>query len=565
MKARPLALIIFILIWMAFITSSAAALDLTYQIDTAHAKNLTIIDNTYIVPVGAETVTFPVIVTTGTSCLYAYYVTASIYQYDPQIILTDNAGWIEYDANGKLSSSIGSGYNDYITGTDIPLFDLTFNTSGLRTDTQYTLQLTIAGAAASTSSLSSPSSLQLITETKNIGFNITSVRPPINKNSTAPIFEILLIEITGMTGGPISVTITDQNPEPITGYNIFKQVDIPLNNATARGYINFTLTNSEIEAVTGGNFPENIRLMHKIAETWTEIVPTYVVNATAPGYDFSAYTDSFSPFAIAGIPTSNGDPGPVTTSTPIPTPTLTPNPTPTPTETSTPIPTPTLTITPTSTPTEIPTVTPTESPVADLAPSVEPGNFPGSTETNIESISMGFVNTDTLPSASHDSDVPVAVPIAADVIAVAAVISASGRNAIIAGSIIKDIISGAANIGTGLNDIISGILDGFGDAGDGLDSGNSNSDGQFGDETTGNMEVISAITATAGAGGKIEPFGLIEKELNTDIAFTVTPDAGYQIDDVIVDAKSIGAVSNFTINSGKENHKILVTFTRGED
>ncbi len=54
------------------------------------------------------------------------------------------------------------------------------------------------------------------------------------------------------------------------------------------------------------------------------------------------------------------------------------------------------------------------------------------------------------------------------------------------------------------------------------------------------------ITATAGTGGSIAPAGDITVEYGADQTFNMTPDAGYQIADVLVDGASIGATPTYT-------------------
>ena len=52
------------------------------------------------------------------------------------------------------------------------------------------------------------------------------------------------------------------------------------------------------------------------------------------------------------------------------------------------------------------------------------------------------------------------------------------------------------------------------------------------------------ITATAGAGGSISPSGPVSVSCGANQSFTITPDACYQIADVLVDGVSVGAVAS---------------------
>lgn len=70
-----------------------------------------------------------------------------------------------------------------------------------------------------------------------------------------------------------------------------------------------------------------------------------------------------------------------------------------------------------------------------------------------------------------------------------------------------------------------------------------------------------AITAEAGNGGSISPVGTSEVQYNKSITYTITPDDGYEIENVIVDGKNVGAVSEYTFESVSEKHTIYVAFT----
>ena len=68
------------------------------------------------------------------------------------------------------------------------------------------------------------------------------------------------------------------------------------------------------------------------------------------------------------------------------------------------------------------------------------------------------------------------------------------------------------------------------------------------------------ITATAEAGGTIEPSGEISVEEGNDITFTITPDNGYQIEKVEVDGNNIGVVNKYTFENVNANHTIKAYF-----
>ena len=68
------------------------------------------------------------------------------------------------------------------------------------------------------------------------------------------------------------------------------------------------------------------------------------------------------------------------------------------------------------------------------------------------------------------------------------------------------------------------------------------------------------ITATAGAGGSISPSGDVKVNHGANQSFTITPNTGYNIEDVKIDGSSIGAVTNYTFTNVTGNHTIAVTF-----
>jgi hypothetical protein len=68
------------------------------------------------------------------------------------------------------------------------------------------------------------------------------------------------------------------------------------------------------------------------------------------------------------------------------------------------------------------------------------------------------------------------------------------------------------------------------------------------------------ITASAGAGGSISPDGKVTVSQGNDQVFTISPDGGYAIQDVIVDSESKGAISSFTFTNVIADHTIAASF-----
>ncbi len=76
------------------------------------------------------------------------------------------------------------------------------------------------------------------------------------------------------------------------------------------------------------------------------------------------------------------------------------------------------------------------------------------------------------------------------------------------------------------------------------------------------VDEVRTITATADEHGKIDPAGTITVPKGDNKTFTITPDSGYHIKDVLVDGKSVGAVSTHTFENVVDNHTIHATFAR---
>ena len=76
------------------------------------------------------------------------------------------------------------------------------------------------------------------------------------------------------------------------------------------------------------------------------------------------------------------------------------------------------------------------------------------------------------------------------------------------------------------------------------------------------VDEVRIITATAGEHGAITPADEVIVSKGEDHTFTITPDSGYRIKDVLVDGVSVGAVSTYTFEDVVENHTIHATFAR---
>ncbi len=70
------------------------------------------------------------------------------------------------------------------------------------------------------------------------------------------------------------------------------------------------------------------------------------------------------------------------------------------------------------------------------------------------------------------------------------------------------------------------------------------------------------LTVTAGLGGKITPSGTIMVDSSKSQLFTITPDQYFIIDELLVDGKSQGAKSSFTLSNVVAEHSIVVSFKK---
>ncbi len=74
---------------------------------------------------------------------------------------------------------------------------------------------------------------------------------------------------------------------------------------------------------------------------------------------------------------------------------------------------------------------------------------------------------------------------------------------------------------------------------------------------------VYTITASAGANGAISPSGNVLVNQGASATFTIMPNSGYRISNVMVDGVSMGPVSSYTFTNVTANHSISATFTAG--
>ncbi len=80
--------------------------------------------------------------------------------------------------------------------------------------------------------------------------------------------------------------------------------------------------------------------------------------------------------------------------------------------------------------------------------------------------------------------------------------------------------------------------------------------------TSGSVASYSITVSAKGTGGSISPSGNVSVANGGSKTFTITPDKGYVIADVLVDGKSVGAVSSYTFSSITAAHTLSVVFAK---
>ncbi len=93
----------------------------------------------------------------------------------------------------------------------------------------------------------------------------------------------------------------------------------------------------------------------------------------------------------------------------------------------------------------------------------------------------------------------------------------------------------------------SGSSGGSGGSGGGSSSGSGSS----------TLTIVASVT---GSGGSISPGGRTEATRGSSKTYSITPQTGYVISDVLVDGKSVGAVSSYTFTNIQSSHTIRAIF-----
>jgi uncharacterized repeat protein (TIGR02543 family) len=72
--------------------------------------------------------------------------------------------------------------------------------------------------------------------------------------------------------------------------------------------------------------------------------------------------------------------------------------------------------------------------------------------------------------------------------------------------------------------------------------------------------VTYTITASADSNGTITPSGTVVVNSGGNQSFSITPNDGYQVEDVLIDSVSVGPVTGYTFNNVTANHTIAASF-----
>jgi predicted small secreted protein len=75
------------------------------------------------------------------------------------------------------------------------------------------------------------------------------------------------------------------------------------------------------------------------------------------------------------------------------------------------------------------------------------------------------------------------------------------------------------------------------------------------------QENLHAISASADSGGTIYPSGTTDASSGSNQTFKVSANKGYHVADVLVDGKSMGAISRHTFENVTASHTIAAIFT----
>jgi hypothetical protein len=83
---------------------------------------------------------------------------------------------------------------------------------------------------------------------------------------------------------------------------------------------------------------------------------------------------------------------------------------------------------------------------------------------------------------------------------------------------------------------------------------------QSGTTITASLALAYALAPSVSGSGSIWPAATTTVAFGGSMTFTITPDAGYHITDVLVDGYSVGVVSEYTFSNTQGDHEIQAVF-----
>ena len=84
----------------------------------------------------------------------------------------------------------------------------------------------------------------------------------------------------------------------------------------------------------------------------------------------------------------------------------------------------------------------------------------------------------------------------------------------------------------------------------------------YSDSSSGDRYTRYTVQVTVSGNGTVSPSGWVRVREGLDQTFTITPDQGYAVAKVLVDGRSVGAVTSYTLRDVTEDHTIQVIFMK---
>ena len=72
--------------------------------------------------------------------------------------------------------------------------------------------------------------------------------------------------------------------------------------------------------------------------------------------------------------------------------------------------------------------------------------------------------------------------------------------------------------------------------------------------------VYHAITVTAGSGGSVSPSGIVDVQEGESVTFSIMPEAGYNLGQLLIDGASVPVTSAYTFSDVRQDHTLYAVF-----